>query len=344
MTTTHDEDLELDFEGSMGGQSAEEEAAKRGGGGHSRRPGYFKLKEHDDSQLLRFLHDKEPTPEHPISWIHVGMHTWVPVSESAKPKDWEGNWPKGVSLACRNDKIFKKRYPEGCYVCDNIKIRNAKAKPSLKIFSLAVLREEVTDKQGTYVRDVMREVFKLDDKGELIEGEYIEVPSLVTVDMPWGNFYSKVYGMAGRWKTVMNRDLLVTRKGEPGDTKTDYPVSADDPFEVPDPTDPSGERMITYDLRNPILRQRYDDLGPEIFPDLRLVVARKAADDVYKYIIPGMAAEMAGGKKGGSSGGGRGPEAPSNDADPDKVAATRASIMARTQRPSGEPAAAGRRY
>ena len=323
-------DEDLDFTGSMGAATAEEEAAKRTGGGF-RRVDFFTLKD-QETALARLLNDREATPENPVSWVSVLMHGFVPTKP--KPADFEGDtWPKTMSAACRGDKIFRKRYPQGCWICSNVletegKYKGKPVRPSLKVMTLAVLREEVVEGGQTYVVDKMHDVQKVDADGKVVEGETISVPHIVQIEQGHKNFFSKLTGMSARWGTIMDRDVVITRRG--ADRTTDYMIGADDPFRVPDPDDPS--QTVVYDLRDPRFRRRYVDLGPDLFPDLRLLVAQKASDDLYdRFFIPGA------GESPRSAG--AGPAAPRTDADPERVAATRASILDRLQKPAdGAPA------
>jgi hypothetical protein len=313
----------LDFTGSMGAEAAEEAAASQRTA--FRRPDYFRLKD-GEQELVRLLSDRDVTDGHAnqIPWITVLMHGQVPTKP--KPEKSEGNWPQSMSAVCRGDKVFKARYPDGCPIC--VKHPSNKAKP--RTFALLVLRDEIREGGRLVgVKDKTRKVPVIDDDGKPVADQEVEVPDVRLVDQSWYGFFGKLSAMSARWGTLADRDMLVKRKGG-GKTDTEYIISADDPFEVPDPSDPS--RTIKYDLRNPVFFARYAEMGPDLVPDLRVVVAERASDAYYwRFFGLGKAPE---GEEAGSNGQSAQPAAPRTEADPEQVRATQADIMKRLQKPA----------
>jgi hypothetical protein len=277
---------DLDFTGGYGGEAAEAGAAK---GASFNRTEYFRL---DGSPagvaaganvgIIRFLSDHVPSESNSIPWITVDMHSMVPTRP--KPQDYpEGRtWPRTMSAVCRKDKIFRARYNNECYIHT---LKKGDGKPYTAAgttWALAVVREEVLGTkemaaagqipeamvgQVVGIRDKMKEIVKTDEKGEPIQGESVFVPEIVIVQQKWKNFWSIVQGFASRYKTVLDRDYHITRKGD--DTSTTYQVVPLDPIQMADGT--------VYDLRRPdLMKEKYPEL-----PDLRMPIAEQASDEYY---------------------------------------------------------------
>lgn len=313
------DDSDLDWTGSEGAEAAEE--SSKGQGGIWRRPGYFSLKD-KETELVRFLSDREVTPgaANQIPWVTVKVHTRAPVT-SSKPEGHDGTWPETMSATCRADKLFTKRYAGECPLCKT----GHKAKP--RTFALAVLRQEVLE-NGKLVGSVdkKRQVQKLDESGDPIEGEVEEVSDVRIVEQSWFGFFDKLAGMSARWRTLANRDIQITRKGA-GKTDTEYTVSADDPIQVQDPDDPS--KITVYDVRDPRFWARYAAMGEDLTPNLRSYVVERCSDAYLGRFFSGKGAGGSGGKATSGQ-----PAAPRTEKSAEEVQATKDSIMGRLQRPA----------
>lgn len=215
-----------------GGEAAQE-ASKNSGGGF-RKTNFFGIEENEQA-VLRYLTDKD-------DWIFVDQHAGA-VTKPA-PKDFEGNWPKSMPAVCRHDEAFAGMF-DGCYICDN-KVQNTYgkvSKPTVRIWALACLREEVIGtkelvEQGVCTEDQIgkrigftdatRKVPKFDDEGKAIEGEEVEERAIVVVNMAPNNYFNaltatgQVYG-----GTVCDRDYVVKRSGKGTDTEySNVPLDA----------------------------------------------------------------------------------------------------------------------
>lgn len=302
---------EFDFTSAMGADNAEAAQKKYAGSGD--RIPFFAL-EDKGSAIVRFITDAFTPSEgdenfgvfpYTVPWITVDQHSMVPTKP--QPKGYEGNWPKSMSCVCRKDKVFKAKYGDRCYVCENVKKQGGK--PNLgspRTWALVCLREEVKGTQEMVdakqipasakgkvvaIRDKTREIKKVDAEGKET-GEVRLVKDVQVLNLGWKNFFASLQGMAGRYQTVLDRDFEITRKGS--DTSTIYQITPLDPIQTADPDDK--DKKVVLDLRDRRFMARYADSESEdveerikAIPDLRKTVARLASDDFYsRFIDPTM--------------------------------------------------------
>jgi hypothetical protein len=147
----------------------------------------------------------------------------------------------------------------------------------------------------------------------------------VVVNQAWKNFFGILAGMAGRWGTVLDRDLWITRSGK--DTGTTYKISPGEPLDIDWSVldadgNLTGEVVVRrFDLREPDLMRHY---FPEL-PDLRILVADQASDRHYERFFVG--AQDTSSARGADSGPASRPASPSTEVDPARKAAMRDRIM-----------------
>jgi hypothetical protein len=97
-------------------------------------------------------------------------------------------------------------------------------------------------------------------------------PEVVVLNFSTNNFFGALQGYYDVFKTVLDRDFHVTRKGTGKDT--DYSIIARDPIRNADGS--------VYDLRNPETRAKYEGLV-----DLGELITAQASDDHYaRYFDP----------------------------------------------------------
>lgn len=231
---------------------------------------YFSLEDKEQG-LLRFL------TEH-TDWITVDQHQMVPTKP--KPADYEGNWPDKMGAVCRKDKAFD--YGD-CYICDFglEKGKGGKVKrPQPRTWALACRREEVIENGRVVgIKDKLREVQRKKEGSD--ETETVIEKDIVVVRFAWSNFWHNIQAAAGHYKTVLDRDYLVKRKGSGLDT--DYSILPIDPVpaangEVFDLRNPEFMKLYAneYDLENIITRQSEDEFYARFF-DPRVTVTKEGA-------------------------------------------------------------------
>ncbi len=306
-TTANPIEEEFDWAGSQGSDAMEQRAQQVSSGDFLP---YFRLKD-GESTTLRFLTDLKKNDANPTPWITVNMHSSVPTKPAPKAKDGSdgGNWPPAMSVACRLDPIFRRRYGGVCQFCQMTDSDGKALKPRPSTFALAQVREEAKDENGKAIKgddglpffiDSVRKVtLKGEDEGDERE---VEVPNIVVIQQGKKNFYDHLLIVAGRRQTVVDRDITISRKGA-GQRDTNYKPSPEDPFEVE-----LDGKMVPYNLGNPaVMAAAY----PDGIPDLKKIVARLASDDYIDHF-------WGVGSTGSTGNGARpsGPAAASNDVTP----------------------------
>lgn len=226
-----------------GGEAAEE-AAKAASGGGFRKTHYLNI---DDGEqvFLRYITD---SPD----WISVKQHNGALTKN--KPAGIEGNWPKQMNAVCRYDPAFAGMYSD-CYICD-AKVENGwgkVSKPQVRVWALAVLREEVIgtqemadageiepDKVGRRIglRDATREV-EIKDGDDNVK-TVIE-PALIVVNQPVGNYFGALQSAYNVYGSISDRDFSVQRKGEGKDSEYYH-----HPLDVTPNLKPGTERWARY--------------------------------------------------------------------------------------------------
>lgn len=242
--------------------------------------------------ILRYLTDYKADPERGVlGWIPTDQHAMVPTKPKPADMDKERSWPKSMSAVCRNGRAFKKKFGD-CYICESIP--DPKTGKKFKVdnasWAIAVLREEVIgdgseetggpSMKGRVVgyRDAMKEVAVLDDDGKPVEGETKWVKSYIKVNQKWGNFFNSLNGFGQSYKTVLDRDYVVSREGTGLDTE--YHHVPLDPIDVD-----LGEGVTTrLDLRDPELRAAFYGDAPNLMRE----IASQASDEYFqRWFIPG---------------------------------------------------------
>lgn len=245
--------------------------------------------EDGERAILRFVTD-EP------DWLTVQCHQSVP-TRSTPPPGWpeNGKWPQYMPAVCRKTLMEgDEPFSESCWICENLKSKDKNGNPipfkkSGRTYALACLREEVmgteemvaagsipADKVGKRVgfRDKTREVAVTKDGQPT--GEVRVEKAIVVVEQGWKNFFAAVTALAGIHGTVLDRDIVVIRKGT--GLETDYQIVGLDPIQT---KNEAGE-TVNLDLRDPEIAARYvHDI------DLEAVVLDRISDEYYqKFFMP----------------------------------------------------------
>lgn len=243
-----------------GGDSAieAEEAlsASRGGGTSFRRTNYLPKIGKGNHIVLRYLLDSS-------DWFYVESHPGAPTKGA--PTDWpkDRKFPASMPAVCRYDSAFKAVVADpskgitedlpavytDCYICD-AKLINSfgkEAKPVIRVYTLAIIREEVIGTQemvdknqiqpqmvGRAVgyRDGTREVEvpKKDAKGEVIKGsdgkvetETIVEPAIIVVNQAVSNYFQGLQSLVGIYsaqgESILDRDMIVKQNDEGKDVE-----------------------------------------------------------------------------------------------------------------------------
>lgn len=251
-----------------GGAAAEEADQAVRDAGKGTGPKYFKIENDGDKITARFVTD-EP------DWIWVAQHSFVPTKPA--PKDGGDNWPRSMMSVCRHDEAFAGHYTD-CYTCDN-KLKNTFGKtatPQVRVWALAVEREIVTG-DGTEalggesmkgmvvgVRDKIEEIDELGEDGKPT-GTTLRYPKILIINQPVKSFFGPLRSLYGLYKTVCDRDMVITRDGT--GTDTSYRFSPIDPIDEVKPGTPAWEKY------QQVLTERDISLGT--------IVADHASDAYY---------------------------------------------------------------
>jgi hypothetical protein len=283
----------MDLAGAIarGGKAAEEMAeANRPASGNFESINWFGLKD-KESVVVRFLDDH-------TEWLSVLQHPYALTRPA--PAEWtaeqQAKWPKMMSPICRKTKQFIQFFPDGCYICDhmhqhrpNTKTKTKRWYGQVRVWARAVERQEVvveTDAdvekygvpKGTTLgyRDAEIEVDELDDDKKPT-GKKITKKKILVINMALKNFFSPLQGYADVFKTVLDRDYHITRKGS--DQNTDYRIVAMEPIRRAD--------GVVVDMRDPevvdgqktgrMRRDAYLDDGP----DLIKMIEDRIDDEMY---------------------------------------------------------------
>lgn len=325
-----------------GGDSAVEadEALAASRGGNFRRIEYLPNIGKGKSIFIRYLDD---SPQ----WYYCMAHPSAPTKN--KPSDWpdDRKFPESMPAVCRYDKAFTGIYSD-CYICD-AKLVNAwdrECKPVLRVWALAVIREEVlgtqamvdagqitADKIGKRVgfKDATREVEETDADGKPTGKKVIE-PRIIVVNKAMSNYFAGLQSMYGVFGTVCDRDYVLVQSGEKKDVEFQH-INLD-----PTPNhQPGTESWKRYE-------QAIKNQGLSI-PDM--LMDRSSDEFFATFFDPSKTAPP---RKGKAEDGSKGdaPAAPaaqqqaaaSNDVDPDRLAAMRARVRGgASEAPAEAPAA-----
>jgi hypothetical protein len=266
-----------------GGKAAEKEAESSSFG----KLNYFKLAKPGESMVLRFIDDD-------TDWIYIRQHPMV--ATKGRPSDYpkDSSWPAVMGAVCRKDKSFtdpgSTPHYTDCYICDAPEMVDSKGKKygrGVRLWARAVVREAVYDGEDGPIlgyRDATHEITTKDASGNETKKT---VRKIVLVNMAVKNFFGALQGFADIYHTVLDRDYLITRKGE--GTDTDYNIVPLDKIEG-------------FDLRTPELKAKYEAYAEEADASaaaLEKVVLDLASDEFYaKFFDPTKQAPAWKGKKG----------------------------------------------
>lgn len=354
MTTPVDDAADYDFEASYGGEVALEKSKHTGGGQFADRIPFFSCTD-GETVLVRFLSDAVKHPDNPrvIPWITVDQHNRVPTK--AQPSDYKGDrWPKFMGSVCRNDKAFKARYPDGCPI-DNAGLLTDEGKkvgkPSARTWALVILREEVYDNvkqdDGSTRRELVGVKTKMRDVTDRDNNKIGETPDIRQMNMGWKNFFASLNGLAARYKTVLNRDIEITRRGSGTDTLYTFA-----PLDIVKRTDDSIfdlrtlEELERFEATIPATEQEIDGKKVKVpgkIPDLRKCVVAQVNDDYYdrwfEFNVKGLSAGDLATQSQGQSSQSAQPSAPkvSDEDTKAKMAALRERITTRGAAPAQTP-------
>lgn len=275
---------------------------------------YFSLQNDGEVAIVRFLFEAnrlgvnrdEPisasNPADPTTgWIMAKQHSFVDTKPAPKDKPDESSWPETVGAICRKTPVGADQRPAypNCYICENIKSDRGKLHyPSLQMWAGAVLREEVIGSQELVdegridpsqlgkklILDQGDWIDEVDDNGNMT-GRKVWKKRYVIVNMSMSNFFSPLTTMADYYKTILDRDYRITRKGEKKARRVEYVPFALDPYQVTVMRD-GKPVVITYDLREPEIAALYTDSGVSR-ADLFKIVNRRISDLYYaRYFDP----------------------------------------------------------
>jgi hypothetical protein len=262
------------------GGKAAEEAANKQGANKFVKTRYLDLKD-GESILLRFIDDSQ-------DWLSVNQHNFTPTKgASADASDEQRQrFPKRMTAVCRYDEAFGKSYPD-CYICDHMtNERGRPMNPGLRVWARAVEREEIIGTQemvddgrikshlmGTRVgfRDVEVDEPVLNERGE-VTGRTELRKKIIVLNLGVKNFFGPMQGYHDIYKTVLDREYHVTRKG--AGTETDYRIVSMDP--TPD-----------HDLRDPETKERYLGYCRDSAVNVPKMILDRSTDDYYaRYFDP----------------------------------------------------------
>lgn len=259
-----------------GGAAAKEEAKKA----FVRQKTNFLSIDDGEKIILRFIDD---SPD----WIYVKQH-FAPTkpAPSDAPDELKKNWPKRTGAVCRHDEAFAGMY-EDCYICDTLKGDNPRDTRSfLRIWARAVVRKEIIGTQemvdeGKIEQEDVDTVVGMQD--ELIEvpefkngkptGKNIKQRNVILVNQGMKNFFAALQAAYDVYKTVLDRDFVVTREGS--GTDTEYGIIALEPILMSD-------GKTKYSMKDPKLAARYEGIV-----DMEKEISDRASDEHYaRYFDP----------------------------------------------------------
>jgi hypothetical protein len=300
-----EEEAELDF--ATGGLQAAEfakaaAAARKAQYGQSYITSY--LAEDGDKVIVRFLTDEPDLIETP-------QHSFVQTKPPPRDKPADKGWPESLSAVCRYLPVGPDRHPafSDCFICDVMRDdKGKKLWPTTRLWGLAALREEVLGteemvKAGQIQPQQLNSVVSYRDKTEEMDeldangkptGRKVQRKIIVIVNMAQSNFWSPLMTNKIYFKTIVDRDYLVVRKGarQQGGGKRGGKVAYEfvplPPTYVPHPE--TGQ-PVQLDLRDPKLAAAYEGHGMNL-AKLRKHVSRLASDRFYhrffdtRYEVP----------------------------------------------------------
>lgn len=239
-----------------------------------------------ESTIVRLVQDE---PE----WIEVKQHGFVKTKPAPADKPADKKWPATMGAVCRYTLVSDgnggtKRWYEDCVIDDKHLAQATSAKgalydkkPGTRLWAVAVEREPILGTQ------------EMADAGEIesfevgspvgykdVEVERTDKDGNTVIDKRWlvlnfatENFFDKLLGNYNVYKTVLDRDYQITRKGS--GTDTSYDIVALEPQMVD-----LGGKTVKFDLRRSEFAEQYQ---PPF--DLAEIVAEQASDDHYNWFF-----------------------------------------------------------
>jgi hypothetical protein len=195
------------------------------GGGYRQEP--FWSQKEGDTSILRFLQES-------AQWSKALTHRFHPVSKAA-PKDHEGKRPTYMSATCRKDEALARIYPDGCPICSSPGTNDygktwEQASDVLR-YTLAVEREIVDSEEigpdGKPVKVVRDKTVKMPvwgPDGKPVEGETVEVPSIVIVNGTMYQMFSTLKAIGASYGSLTNCDFKISRIKNPTGKGTTYQI------------------------------------------------------------------------------------------------------------------------
>lgn len=270
-----------------GGHAAAERAAKEKAEREAKRSAsysnwqYFSLKAaetgevYGESAILRLVTD-EP------DWESAKQHSYIPTKPAPRDLPEGRKWPARQGAVCRytivpkraanGETVYAEWYDE-CYIDDHVKLPGKQGKGdyspkgSPRSWAWAVEREEYTNDEGDVAyRDILIDHVDKDGNTEKIQ-------KFVLLNFAMENFFDQFLGYNNVYKTVVDRDYKVTRKGS--GTDTSYEIIALDPqFEEVD------GKSVKVDLRKEPFASRY-------VPPVTIfsVIEKQASDEHYEWFF-----------------------------------------------------------
>ena len=320
-----------------GGDAAEVTAAENGGGRTFRRTVYRPKMTPGSQIVIRYLLDYNEI-------FHTTAHQGV--KTMPKPADWpEGrNYPSSMGAVCRYDKQFKKHNIfSDCPICDHKMDTTfgggGFATPKARVYSLAVLREEVFGTPEMAAQEMIPEhkigkvvgftdkkrtvsLPKLDADGNEVKGSdgkvqmyEIEEPEVVVINEAMGTWFTHAKQLYSVYGTLCDRDYVVRQEGKERDVSYPHVSMAETPNLQPG---------------TPLWKERYIDPLAAMGESFSIphIIMGQASDEYYgRFFDPSKAPKSANKTSSTGAPAAQQQAAPSNDVDKDRLAEIKNRIM-----------------
>lgn len=314
-------------------------AAEKTSGSNYRRTVYLPKIGKGKSIVLRYLTDYNDLL---YAQVHQGAKT------KPKPVDYPADrkWPESMKAVCRYDENLQRAgIYHDCYICDHkvasVFGRGDFAKPRVRVFALAVLREEIVGSQAMVnqgliqpnqvskivgYRDKMRtvKVPRVDANGNEIQQDgktvfdEVDEPEIVVIDQSMNTWFSFAAAAYQAYGSLCGRDFAVRQEEEGKDVK--YPHM---------PLDRTPGLEPGTDLWNERYMQPLARMGESFH--LARVLLRQSSDDYYaRFFDPNQSPQDGYGSSRSNTSGQQPVQqaaAPSNDVSADRLAAMKARIQ-----------------
>src|SRR5690606_24719095 len=154
---------------------------------------------------VRYLTDFQRDPDQPDIPVRLSADHHSYISTKPKPSDLDKDrtWPKSMGCICRKTKAYVKHHGGVCSLCDEVPENDygKKPRPASRTWAVGVVREKIVGDgseemggarmKGRQVgfKDAMIEVHKVDEEGEIIEGETEWVPHYFFAHQAYDNYF-----------------------------------------------------------------------------------------------------------------------------------------------------------